>query len=172
MSRYTVTVKTDGETDENAVIGYDPPLRTFFLQAFPDEETDEYALWFGTLLEQHPSLESIIESARRFGYEIEGLSQNAIIAMTKEAGTPTPPSLGERLGLVRCQWSDALLRGWFGSTGPLTVLAVANLAASSWLRFARREPMPLPSAPLPPDCYRRRRGKDLDVKRLTRFWWC
>lgn len=35
MSRYTVTVKTDGETDENAVIGYDPPLRTFFLQAFP-----------------------------------------------------------------------------------------------------------------------------------------
>ncbi|PZR75900.1 MAG: hypothetical protein DI537_44675 [Stutzerimonas stutzeri] len=101
MSRYTVTVKTDGETDENAVIGYDPPLRTFFLQAFPDEETDEYALWFGTLLEQHQSLESIIESARRFGYEIEGLSQNAIIAMTKEAGIPTPPSLGERLGLVR-----------------------------------------------------------------------
>ncbi|ANH08511.1 hypothetical protein [Shinella sp. HZN7] len=75
MSRYTVTVKTD-------------------------EETDEYALWFGTLLEQHPSLESIIESARRFGYEIEGLSQDAIVAMTKEAGTP-PPSLGERLGLVR-----------------------------------------------------------------------
>lgn len=101
MSRYTVTVKTDGEADENAVIGYDPPLRTFFLQAFPDEETDEYALWFGTLLEQHLSLESIIESARRFGYEMEGLSQNAIIAMTKEAGTPTPPSLGERLGLVR-----------------------------------------------------------------------
>lgn len=100
MSRHTVTVKTDGETDENAVIGYDPPLRTFFLQAFPDEETDEYALWFETLLEQHQSLESIIESARRFGYEIEGLSQNAIIAMTKEAGAPTPPSLGERLGLV------------------------------------------------------------------------
>ena len=36
-----------------------------------------------------------------FGYEIEGLSQNAIIAMTKEAGTPTPPSLGERWGLLR-----------------------------------------------------------------------
>ena len=101
MSRYTVTVKTDGETDENAVIGYDPPWRTFFLQAFPDEETDEYALWFGTLLEQHPSLESIIESAHRFGYEIEGLPQNVIIAMTKEAGIPMPPSLGERLGLVR-----------------------------------------------------------------------
>ena len=36
-----------------------------------------------------------------FGYEIEGLSQNAIIAKTKEAGTPTPPSLGERWGLLR-----------------------------------------------------------------------
>ena len=101
MSRYTVTVRTDEEADDNAVIGYDPPLRTFFLQAFPDEQTDEYALWFGTLLELHPSLESIIESARRFGYEIEGLTQDAIIAMTKEDGTPTPPSLGERLGLVR-----------------------------------------------------------------------
>ncbi|MGN7295347.1 hypothetical protein [Rhizobium sp. SAFR-030] len=41
MSRYTVTVKTAGESDENAVIGYDPPSRTFFLQAVPDEENDE-----------------------------------------------------------------------------------------------------------------------------------
>ncbi|MCY1667380.1 hypothetical protein [Rhizobium sp. SL86] len=41
MSRHTVTVKTDTEADEDAVIGYDPPLRTFFVQAFPNEETDE-----------------------------------------------------------------------------------------------------------------------------------
>jgi hypothetical protein len=33
MSRYTITV-----------IGYDPPLRTFFLQAFPDERGDDLAL--------------------------------------------------------------------------------------------------------------------------------
>jgi hypothetical protein len=103
LSNPTLPEITDGyEIQLHHSPGHDhPPLRTFFLQAFPDEETDEYALWFGTLLEQHPSLESIIESARRFGYEIEGLSQNTIIAMTKEAGTPTPPSLGERLGLVR-----------------------------------------------------------------------
>lgn len=101
MSRFTVTVKTDTETDHDAVIGYDPPLRTFFLQAFPHPETDEYALWFGTMLEQYASLESIIERAREFGYEIQGLTQGAIVAMTKEAATPTPPSIGERLGLIR-----------------------------------------------------------------------
>ena len=61
MSRHTVMVKTKTEADEDAVIGYDPPLRTFFLQAFPDEETDEYALWIGTILKQHPRLESILE---------------------------------------------------------------------------------------------------------------
>ncbi|CUX72163.1 MULTISPECIES: hypothetical protein [Agrobacterium] len=101
MSRHTVTVKSSSKTDENAVIGYDPPLRSFFLTAFPDEETDESALWLGGFLEEYPSLEILIETARAKGYEVSGLSHETIVAMTKEAGTPTPPSVGERLGLVR-----------------------------------------------------------------------
>ncbi|WFU86350.1 hypothetical protein QA644_14570 [Rhizobium sp. CC1099] len=38
MSRYTITVtKTASRhSDPDAVIGYDRPLQTFFLQAFPD----------------------------------------------------------------------------------------------------------------------------------------
>lgn len=52
MSRYTITVTgtVTGKvrSDPDAVIGYDPPLRTYFLQAFPHEETDEPALWLGT----------------------------------------------------------------------------------------------------------------------------
>ncbi|WP_292326260.1 hypothetical protein [Mesorhizobium sp.] len=48
MSRYTITVTSDHRSDPNAVIGYDPPLRTLFLQAFPDESGDDLALWLGT----------------------------------------------------------------------------------------------------------------------------
>ena len=45
MSRYTITVtSSDSRFDPDAVIGYDPPLRTFFLQAFPDESGDDLAL--------------------------------------------------------------------------------------------------------------------------------
>lgn len=48
MSRYSTTVTSAGRSDPNAVIGYDPPLRTFFLHAFPDESGDDLALWLGT----------------------------------------------------------------------------------------------------------------------------
>lgn len=101
MSRYTVQVTNGTETDPEATIGYDPPLRTFFLQAFPDPETDECALWLGTCLEEFPTLESIIEMARSEGYEIQGLSREIIMGMLKDAGSRHPPSLGERLGVVR-----------------------------------------------------------------------
>ena len=101
MSRYPITVKSELQTDENAVIGFDPPLRTYFLQAFPDEATDACALWLGGFLEEYPSLESIIDAARADGYEVHGLTRDVIIALTKEGGTPTPPSVGERLGIVR-----------------------------------------------------------------------
>lgn len=47
-SRYILTVTSDERSDPDAVIGYDPPLRTFFLQAFPDESGDDLALWLGT----------------------------------------------------------------------------------------------------------------------------
>ncbi|GAK73136.1 hypothetical protein RRU01S_31_00700 [Agrobacterium rubi TR3 = NBRC 13261] len=101
MSRYPITVKSNLQIDESAVIGFDPPLRTFFLQAFPDEATDACALWLGGFLEEYRSLESIIDAARSEGYEVHGLNHDVIIALTKEGGTPTRPSIGERLGIVR-----------------------------------------------------------------------
>ena len=48
MSRYTITVSGQSRSDPNAIIGYDPPLRTYFLQAFQHEITDDPALWLGT----------------------------------------------------------------------------------------------------------------------------
>lgn len=101
MSRHNATVTKGGKSDPEAVIGYDPPLRTFFLQAFPDEETDMCELWLGTLLEEFPSLEGIVTAARAEGYDLSGLSREAIVSMIKESSKPTPPSIGEQLGIVR-----------------------------------------------------------------------
>ncbi|RWB65310.1 MAG: hypothetical protein EOQ42_16460 [Mesorhizobium sp.] len=101
MSRYTVEITNGTATDAQGTIGYDPPLRTFFLQGFPHPKTDECVLWFGTFLEEFPTLESIIKTARAQGYEVRGLKRKMILAMLKEAGPPHPPSLGERLGIVR-----------------------------------------------------------------------
>lgn len=43
LSRYTVQITNGTTTDDEGTIGYDRPLRTFFLQAFPDPETDDCA---------------------------------------------------------------------------------------------------------------------------------
>jgi hypothetical protein len=101
MSRHIITVIGPIHADREAIIGYDPPLRTFFLQALPDPETDACALWLGGILHEFPSLEGVVEMARSGGFEVRGLRQDAIVAMTKEAGAQTPPSIGERLGIVR-----------------------------------------------------------------------
>lgn len=99
--RYSVTVKSAAKTDPEGVIGYDPPLRSFFLQAFPDPETDACALWLGGFQDEYPTLQLLIETARELGFEVLGLDRETIVALTKEAATPKPPSIGERLGIVR-----------------------------------------------------------------------
>lgn len=101
MSRYTVQITNGIKTDEQGTIGYDPPLRTFFLQAFPHPETDDFALWLGAYLGEFPTLESLIEAGRAQGYEVHGLTREMMLAMVKEASPPHPPSLGERLGIVQ-----------------------------------------------------------------------
>ncbi|WFS69533.1 hypothetical protein CFBP4996_26435 (plasmid) [Agrobacterium leguminum] len=101
MSRHPVTVTKGDKADPNAVIGYDPPLRTFFLQAFPDPETEENELWLGMQLEEFPSLESIVVEARAQGYDLSGMSKDTVVSLIKESSTPTPPGIAEQLGLVR-----------------------------------------------------------------------
>ncbi|WP_197423447.1 hypothetical protein [Sinorhizobium sp. Sb3] len=55
----------------------------------------------GAFLEEYSTLESIVEAARTQGYEVRGLTREMMLAMIKESGPPHPPSLGERLGIVR-----------------------------------------------------------------------
>ncbi|MBB3948460.1 hypothetical protein GGQ73_004447 [Rhizobium skierniewicense] len=66
MSRYEVEVKSETRIDPEAVIGFDPPLRTYFITAFPDEETDEPYLWLGTRIEEFPSLEALMCGQKAF----------------------------------------------------------------------------------------------------------
>ncbi len=85
MSRYTITVTgtVAGQvrSDPDAVIGYDPPLRTYFLQAFPHEETDEPALWLGT---------------RDHAFETLGYLRHAAISQGYDF-MPLPPELAAKL---------------------------------------------------------------------------
>ncbi|MER9126412.1 hypothetical protein NKH81_25600 [Mesorhizobium sp. M0959] len=78
MSRYTITVTgtvtKQGRSDHEAIIGYDPPLRTYFLQAFPHEETDEPALWLGTRDRAFEALEDLRHAAISQGYDFMPLS--------------------------------------------------------------------------------------------------
>lgn len=102
MSRYYIKLHNNGRIDPEAAIGYDRPLRTFFLQGFIplDSELDEPEIWLGTFLEEFPTLESLVEEARTRGFEIAGLKQADMIVMLAAAGQKHEPSLGERLGLI------------------------------------------------------------------------
>lgn len=96
MSRHPVTVRSATRTDDNAVIGYDPPMRTYFLQAFEDEERDEPGLWLGIRFDEYSSLGALIAAAERQGYALENLAERDIADMAHEAAQPSRPSLAER----------------------------------------------------------------------------
>jgi hypothetical protein len=69
MSRYTITVTGQGRSDPDAAIGYDPPLRTYFLQAFPHEVTDDPALWIGAYGHAFKTLNDLHQAAIGLGYD-------------------------------------------------------------------------------------------------------
>jgi hypothetical protein len=102
MSRYKITLCQGERADKEAVIGFDPPLRTFFLQGFEtDDDFGTSEIWLGTLLEEFPTLEGIIAVARAQGYEVRDLDHAVMIAMLEEAGHEYEPSIAERLGLLK-----------------------------------------------------------------------
>lgn len=73
MSRYTLTVASDERSDSDATIGYDPPLPSFFLQAFPDESDDALALWLGTSDREYETLEALHAAALAKGFDFTPL---------------------------------------------------------------------------------------------------
>lgn len=83
MSRYTITVTSDHRSDPNAVIGYDPPLRTLFLQAFPDESGDDLALWLGTSDCEYETLDALHAAARSRGFDFMPLPGDVALLLVE-----------------------------------------------------------------------------------------
>ncbi|MDP9773409.1 UNVERIFIED_ORG: hypothetical protein QE434_002218 [Rhizobium sp. SORGH_AS 755] len=70
MSRYTITVTRTASrhSDPDAIISYDRPLQTFFLQAFPDAEGGDLELWLGTELKEFETLSQLLSAAIARGF--------------------------------------------------------------------------------------------------------
>ncbi len=102
MSRYTVTVTSEGRSDPDAVIGYDPPLRTFFLQAFPHQVTDDPALWLGTFDYEFETLDGLHHAALAEGYRFT-LSESVAVQLAddKARDADRPPHDGPLSALLR-----------------------------------------------------------------------
>jgi hypothetical protein len=92
MSRYTITVTSTGRSDLDAVIGYDPPLRTFFLQAFPDESGDDLALWLGTNDREYATIEALHAAARSRGFDFMPLPQDVALQLANDFAKDTERS--------------------------------------------------------------------------------
>ena len=101
MSRYTITVTRTAsrDTDPNAIIGYDRPLQTFFLQAFPDAEGEDLELWLGTDFREFESLSQLRTAAiaRRFDFIplASGILHKRLDDHAREAHHPISDSIIE-----------------------------------------------------------------------------
>lgn len=84
MSRYTITVTGECRSDPDAVIGYDPPLRTFFLQAFPDDTGDDLALWLGTSDREYESVDALHAAARSRGFDFMPLPEDVALQLAED----------------------------------------------------------------------------------------
>jgi hypothetical protein len=106
MSRYTITVTVAiGEVrpDPDAVIGYDPPLRTFFLRAFPDESGDDLALWLGTSDREYETLDALHMAALAKDFDFMPLPADIIARLSADvaAEADRPPHDGPLAALLR-----------------------------------------------------------------------
>jgi hypothetical protein len=103
MSRYTITAISEDHADPDATIGYDPPLRTFFLQAFPDETGDDLALWLGTSDREYETIDALQTAALSRGYSFmplpEDIASQLLTDLAEEADRP--PHDGPLAALLR-----------------------------------------------------------------------
>jgi hypothetical protein len=104
MSRYTIIVTGHGcRADPEAIIGYDPPLRTFFVQAFPHEVTDDPALWLGTYDQEFEALEDLHRAALAEGYDFMPLPADVALLLADDRAKEAdrPPCDGPLAALLR-----------------------------------------------------------------------
>jgi hypothetical protein len=69
--RYWAVVTINGRRDENAIIGRDAAMATYFFQSGEEDlATDEPIVWLGRLYSEHPDFPSLITAMERAGVEI------------------------------------------------------------------------------------------------------
>jgi hypothetical protein len=97
VSRFTITLVHGSSEDTGAIIGFDPPLQTYFLQGFPFKMNDctYFKIWLGTEPREYPAIESLVKDLRAKGYDFHGLSEPQMEHMLEEAQRP----VAERPGL-------------------------------------------------------------------------
>ena len=99
MSRYTITVTRTASrhADPDAVIGYDRPLQTFFLQAFADREGENLALWLGTETRAFETLSDLRAAAVALGYDFVPIASGTLCRLlddyAREGICPVPDSI-------------------------------------------------------------------------------
>ena len=103
MSRFTIIVTIDGRSDPDATIGYDPPLRTFFLQAFPDETGDDLALWLGTSDREYETVDALRAAVLSRGYSFMPLPEDVALLLVADLAEEAdrPPHDGPLAVLLR-----------------------------------------------------------------------
>jgi hypothetical protein len=80
MSRYSITVTRTASrhSDPDAIIGYDRPLQTFFLQAFPDADGENLELWLGTDFREFETLSRLRTAAITLGFDFIPLASGIL----------------------------------------------------------------------------------------------
>lgn len=80
MSRYTITVTRTASrhSDPDAIIGYDRPLQTFFLQAFHEPEGEDLDLWLGTDVREFETLSQLRCAAIARGFDFVPLASGIL----------------------------------------------------------------------------------------------
>ena len=84
MSRYKTVVKRGRQIDREAVIGYDPPLRTFFLYAFLDPETDEPEIDLGNRPEEFTDLHELERAVSACGCTLSALTSILVSNLVRD----------------------------------------------------------------------------------------
>jgi hypothetical protein len=103
MSRYTITVTRTASryADPDATIGYDRPLQTFFLQAFPHAGGEDLELWLGTNFAEYETLSQLRTAAIALGFDFiplaSGILHKLLDDHAREAHHPVSDSIMQDL---------------------------------------------------------------------------
>lgn len=92
MSRFgielTIVPEKESITDDNAIMGYDDNLETWFLQAFEtydeDNDCEEILLWLGKSFKEYDNINDLINILNKSGAKIEFISDEERALFEKE----------------------------------------------------------------------------------------